>query len=87
MPDTIPDCYGELFPDLDDARLNETASGVVFAVRLEGGGMGRPFAQVTGDRDRFLRCTRCPAYGACYDLSMARLAFHSAVHLRFNEDA
>ena len=83
MIDNVPDCYGKLFPVLDEVRVNETARGVAFSACVEGWGMGAKAKQTAVDADKFMECTRCPAYRTCYDLSMAKLALSTAVHTRF----
>ena len=58
------ECYGKLFPNVRRLEANTPLSRA---------------AEFTLDEAKWERCTQCPHYRTCYDLSMAVLALNHAV--------
>jgi hypothetical protein len=77
-----PDCYGGMFPDMDTVEHNRQVSGRAFGVRVDSQGIGIAGRSVSVDREGWAQCRGCESYGGCYDLSMAKLALGTALHVR-----
>jgi hypothetical protein len=76
---TRPECYGGMYPDLSARRFNEVRQGKVFDVFIESSGFvvhNRTFKTKT---DKWGRCTECPEYRHCFDLSIAKLTLEGAL--------
>lgn len=67
------DCYGDMFPDLERLRYNESREGRAFAVVVESRGIGVSGRRVEVKAESWRQCTACAHYRDCYDLSMARM--------------
>jgi hypothetical protein len=68
-----PQCYGSMYPDLAVPQTNVRQKGQVFETLVESSGIGitsRRYWTKTAEWDR---CTECPEYRFCYDLSLAKL--------------
>jgi len=73
------ECYGKLFPAIENSESNQIQKGKTFSFRLD-----RPrvlaINRVTEvDSKQWDECTQCPEFDACYKLSMAKLALEQAV--------
>lgn len=77
-------CYGGMFPDLGTARFNKPQSGKVFAVTVESRGIGIQSEELSVNEEAWGSCAMCVDFDGCYKLSMAKLAFQSAVQSRFH---
>lgn len=83
MSDTLPACFSEMFPTLDNLQYNKACSGALFSVQVSSSGVGpqgRQFSMIPG---KLKVCMDCPRYRCCYDLSMGKLALQFAVSARF----
>jgi hypothetical protein len=79
-PDTArPDCFGEIFPDLSRLEWNKPCQGKAFTVLVTTLGIGVKSRQVDLDQAAWEKCRRCPSYGSCYDVGMAKLALTHAL--------
>lgn len=68
-----------MYPDLSVHRFNEVRKGKVFDVFVHSSGLGvdeRTFAMKSEEWDR---CTECPEYRHCFDLSIAKLTLAGAL--------
>lgn len=83
MPEKLPACFGGMFPNLDTVDYNKDCSGAVFTVHVTSSGLGPQNREISMNREKLETCMACPQYRFCYDLSMAKLAFNSAVNHRF----
>ena len=72
-------CYGKLFPSIENAVSNVTHKGKVFNFRLERPGMMVSKRVTEVDAKQWDECTRCPEFNTCYLLSMAKLELEQAV--------
>ena len=72
-------CYGNMFPDFAQERLNERNRGKAFSVIVESVGIGIQKRAVTTDLEEWEDCLQCPDYRTCYDLSMAKLHLWKAL--------
>jgi len=68
-----PDCYGKIYPDLARHRYNELRKGKVFDVFVESSGLGITDRRFKAKMDEWNRCTECPEYQHCFNLSLAKL--------------
>ena len=72
-------CYGKLFPSIENSESNVTHKGKAFSYRLERLGI-MISKRVTGvDSKQWDECTECPEFNNCYLLSMAKLGLQQAV--------
>jgi hypothetical protein len=78
------ECIGEIFPDLGKARLNILSGGKVFSALIKSHGLGIQSEELSVDEAQWKSCMECPQFDACYKLSMAKLAFQTAVYARFH---
>ena len=76
---TRPKCYGGMYPDLTVRRFNEPRKGKVFDVFIESSGLGIHDRRFMTKMDEWIRCTECPEYRHCFDLSIAKLALEGAL--------
>lgn len=76
---TSRECYGSIFPDLNDLRPNQVIKGKVFHVRIGQSGIGPVTRTTEFDGDAWRECRSCENYRECYDLSMASLSLHRTV--------
>lgn len=74
-----PECYGRIFPDLSRVLFNRPLEGRAFTVLVESSGMGISGRTLSVNREGWQRCTACPSYHACYDLSVATLLLHGTI--------
>ena len=72
-------CYGKLFPSIENAASNVTHKGKVFNFRLERPGMMVSKRVTAVDAKQWEECTQCPDFNNCYLLSMAKLELEQAV--------
>jgi hypothetical protein len=79
MSSTNNDCYGNLFPDLDQLARNTPASGKAFRAIVRSFGIGVAERRVEVIEDEWKKCVACPRYRDCCDLSMAKLALREAL--------
>ena len=73
------ECYGKLFPSIENSESNLIQKGKVFSFRLD-----RPrvlaINRVTEeDSKQWDECIQCPEFDVCYKLSMAKFALEQAV--------
>ena len=73
------ECYGKLFPSIENAASNVTHKGKVFNFRLERPGMMVSKRVTEVDAKQWEECTQCPDFNNCYLLSMAKLELEQAV--------
>ena len=74
-----PECYGQLFPDLDRLEPNRPCRGKVFTVLIRSAGVGVQSRDLTVDEAQWETCQACPWYRSCYDLGSARLSLWDVV--------
>ena len=68
-----------MYPDLSVHRFNEVRIGKVFDVVVESSGLGVHNRRFTTKTDEWNRCTECPEYRHCFDLSIAKLTLEGAL--------
>ena len=73
------ECYGRIFPDLLNLRINRENRGKAFGAFVQSIGVGVQDRKVSVDSEAWEECTKCPDYRSCYDLSLGTLALQEAV--------
>ena len=74
------ECYGKLFPSIENAEPNVDHKGKALSFRVERTEMIVPPRRVTKvDSTQWDECTQCAEFENCYQLSMARLQLEQAV--------
>jgi hypothetical protein len=73
------ECYGRIFPDMLDLRINRENRGKVFGAFVQSVGVGVQNRRVSLDSAAWEECTKCADYRSCYDLSLGKLALQEAV--------
>jgi hypothetical protein len=79
MPESKPNCYGGMFPDLDTLEVNQPCKGKAFTIRARSQGIGLQSVELDVNRQAWADCQECPSYRSCYDLSMATLMLRQAM--------
>lgn len=72
-------CYGKLFPSMQDTRSNITHQGKAFAFQIKQPGMVVTERLVETKLDQWDECTQCPEFDNCYRLSLAKLVLEIGV--------
>jgi hypothetical protein len=75
-----PDCYGKMFPDLDQLDDNRPFRGKVFRVLVESKGIGVFGRNIEADPKAWEQCVACECYRDCYDMSMAKMLLRLALN-------
>ena len=73
------ECYGQLFPSIENGESNVTHKGKAFDFRLERLGMMVSRRVTVVDFKQWDECTQCPEFNTCYLLSVAKLELEQAV--------
>jgi hypothetical protein len=74
-----PDCYGTLLPDVTRLEKNMKLESPAFSALVVSHGIGVQNRAVEVKRDGWEKCTACPDYRTCYDLSLARLLMNTVL--------
>jgi sulfatase maturation enzyme AslB (radical SAM superfamily) len=75
----MKDCFGNIYPDLEQLQFGATVTGKVFRVRVTTMGPGHRDRKLEVDRKEWENCQRCEDFRNCYDFSTARLAMQQAI--------
>lgn len=78
-PIEVPDCYGTIFPPLEDRMPNVLHKGKVFGFMVKSFGLMQAGHAVVVDDPAWQECVAFPTYRSCYDLSAARFQVEAAV--------
>jgi hypothetical protein len=68
-----------MFPDFTRLKRKERLEGQAFTALVTGSGTGAQGRSLEVKRDAWEKCVACPAYGTCYDLSLAKLEMNEAL--------
>lgn len=79
MTTTHPDCFGDLFPDLERLQADQPLAGKSFSVLKASCGMTAFDRGIRVDLEQWRKCVECSSFRSCYDLGMARLALWTAL--------
>jgi len=75
----MKDCFGTIYPDLEQLPFGATVEGKVFGVRVTTMGPGQRDRKLEVDRKEWEDCQRCEDFRNCYDYSTARLGMQQAI--------
>ena len=73
------ECYGKMFPDLLELRLNAENKGRVFGFIVKKFGLGVQERKMSVDKSAWEACKACPEYRTCYDLSFGQFMLESTL--------
>lgn len=75
----LRDCYGNLFPDFTRLERGKAQDGQAFRALITGTGRGAQGRSLEVKTEAWLKCSECPDYRACYDLSVAKLVMNQVL--------
>ena len=73
------ECYGRMFPPVEEIAHNKAVTGQVFGYRMEYSGQVVQKRETTADRDAWQKCMECRELDGCYRLSAGKLLMELAV--------
>jgi hypothetical protein len=72
-----------MFPDTRLLQDGAPKQGKVFCISTTStGGLSGPYREIKTDVSEWDDCQRCPEFGSCYKLCLAKLALESAISAR-----
>lgn len=75
----LRDCYGKLFPDFTRLKHGEQQDGQAFSAVIAGAGTGAQKRNLDVKTDAWLKCSSCPDYRSCYELSVAKMLMNQVL--------
>jgi len=75
----MKDCFGTIFPDLEQLEFGATVAGKVFRVRVTTLGPGHRDRKLEVDRGEWNSCQHCEDFRNCLDFSTAVLTMQQAL--------
>ena len=69
----LRDCYGNLFPDFTRLKRGEPQETQAFRALITGTGTGAQGRSLEVKTEGWLKCSECPDFRSCYDLSIAKM--------------
>ncbi len=75
------ECYGRMFPPVDDLVRNRDIAGAVFRYRVEQPGPSSTTRSSGFDASAWDLCTACDDFDTCYRLSVGALLMHLATRV------
>jgi hypothetical protein len=79
--DTNKECFGNLFPDLENLGINKEVRGKTFSVKLISWGMGIHSREIHPDVEQWNSCRKCDNFDSCYSFSQAKLNLSAALRV------
>jgi hypothetical protein len=73
------DCFGNIYPDLEQLQFGSTIRGKVFAISVTTLGPGHRHRKLEVDQDEWEDCRRCGDFRNCLDFSNAKLTIQQAL--------
>ncbi len=67
------DCFGNIYPDLEQLQFGSTIRGKVFGINVTTLGPGHRSRKLEVDREEWEDCRRCAEFRNCLDFSNAKL--------------
>jgi hypothetical protein len=74
----LRDCYGKLFPDFTRLKRGEQ-DGQAFSAVITGAGTGAHGRNLDVKTEAWLKCSECPDYRSCYELSVAKMLMNQVL--------
>jgi hypothetical protein len=75
----LRECYGNLFPDFTRLKRGEPQDGQAFRALISGTGTGAQDRNVEVKAEAWLKCSECPDFRGCYDLSLAKMLMNQVL--------
>ena len=75
----MKDCFGKLYPDLEQLEFGASIRGKVFRVTVTTLGPGHRDRKLEFDMPEWENCQRCEDFRNCLDLSNAKLNLQQAL--------
>ena len=75
----LRDCYGKLFPDFTRLKRGEQQDGQAFSAVITGAGTGAHGRNLDVKTEARLKCSECPDYRSCYELSVAKMLMNQVL--------
>jgi hypothetical protein len=69
----MKDCFGTIYPDVEQVQFGSTVAGKVFRIRVSTLGPGHRDRKLEVDQREWQECQRCEDFRNCYDFSNAKL--------------
>lgn len=69
----MKDCFGTIFPDLEQVEFGRPVAGRVFQILVRSRGANHRERSLQVDVDAWKGCEKCDAFRSCYDFSTAKL--------------
>lgn len=74
-----PECYGKMFPPVEEMAHNTPVVGKVFGYQLDYEGQVAHKRAATIDRDAWQRCLECSDLDGCYRVSIGTMLMELGV--------
>jgi hypothetical protein len=75
----MKECFGTIYPDLEQLPFGATVEGKVFRIRVTTLGPGHRDRKLEVDRREWEVCQQCEEFRNCFDFSTAVLSMQQAL--------
>jgi sulfatase maturation enzyme AslB (radical SAM superfamily) len=75
----MKECYGKIYPDLQEVSFGQELAGKVFQFRIDTLGSGHRERKTEASLREWQDCQRCEDFRSCYDFSSAKLQLQTFV--------
>lgn len=69
----MKNCFGTIYPDLEQMQLGKPLAGKVFQISVDSLGAGHRDRKLEIDLNAWQDCRQCPDFADCRDFSSAKL--------------
>jgi hypothetical protein len=69
----VKDCFGTIYPDLEQVQLGKLVAGKVFRIRIASLGANHRERKLEIDLHAWQECQRCEDFRNCHDFSNSKL--------------
>jgi hypothetical protein len=69
----MKDCFGKIFPDLEQIEFGRPVAGRVFQILVRSRGPCHRERSLQVDASAWKECEKCDDFRSCYDFSTAKL--------------
>ena len=75
----MKDCFGKIFPDLEQVEFGRLAAGRVFQILVHSKGASHRERSLQVDVNAWQECGKCDDFRSCFDFSTAKLNMQRAI--------
>ena len=75
----MKDCFGKIFPDLEQVEFGKPVAGRVFQILVRSRGASHRECSLQVDVSAWQECEKCDDFRNCYDFSTAKLNMQRAI--------